>query len=86
MKGYKYDYTELEKFIEEEHPQKEILAGHFVKLCNGYMKMATFILSGRTEVKGYLTVDVESADFVEQYLTIFQILGRLPKVKEGGES
>lgn len=83
MKKLKYDYSELEEFLEKDYPERTYLATQFFKLCEGYMKMATFILSGQLEIQGRLTVDLESADHAESLLTIFHILGRLPEAKEG---
>lgn len=82
MKKLKYDYSELEEFLEEEYPEKEYLVTQFFKLCQGYMKMASFILNGQLEIQERLTVDIDSADFAASFMTIFQVLGRLPETDD----
>jgi len=88
QKTYRYDYSELEIFLDEEIMEKEILQKYFLKFCTAYMKMATFIIHNApiADIGGQLVIDKEDTDFTEQFMEIFRILGRLSEVKEGGES
>jgi len=83
MKKLKYDYTELDEYLVEDRPGKVTITYSFLKLIEGYTKMATFILCYAPEyVSGRLTVDPESADFLQEYIEIFRILERLPEASD----
>ena len=87
MKQLKYDYAKLDKFLQEDYPEKDYILDGFIDFCSAYASMATLIVNqaghGRA---GLPNVQDDAPAYMHRYLKIFQIIESLPSIQEGGES